>query len=186
MDLVLNNQQRLICHETQLTNHSTSNEKRNIQTLIYPVKTVVIQSKSMQYCKLLFSPVRSSSSFYSSLYLDVAYHVSLDMLYNCNTNTSGNIIKHSLQTSMNERTHFFIKIYLSHFILEWVDVSVVCERWVERHILKERTSSSHIFFQETGGFQRLHPFESSLETLLIGCMSLARLRSSALCPNLTA
>ena len=32
----------------------------------------------------------------------------------------------------NERTkHFFIKMYLSHFILERVDVSVVCERWVE-------------------------------------------------------
>ena len=39
---------------------------------------------------------------------------------------------------MNERTHFFIKIYLSHFILERVGVSVVCERWVERHILRER------------------------------------------------
>ena len=51
---------------------------------------------------------------------------------------------------MNKRTHFFIKIYLSHFILERVDVSVVCERWVERHIFKERTSS-HIFFREPGG-----------------------------------
>ena len=28
------------------------------------------------------------------------------------------IIKHNIQTSMNERTHFFIKIYLSHFILK--------------------------------------------------------------------
>ena len=35
------------------------------------------------------------------------------------------------QTSMNERTHFFIKRYLSHFILERVDVSVMCEKWVE-------------------------------------------------------
>ena len=34
-------------------------------------------------------------------------------------------------TSMNERTYFFFKIYLSHFILKRVDVSVVCERWVE-------------------------------------------------------
>ena len=52
---------------------------------------------------------------------------------------------------MNEQTHFFIKnIYLSHFILKRVDVSVVCERWVERYILRERTSSSHIFFQEPG------------------------------------
>ena len=31
---------------------------------------------------------------------------------------------------MNERTHFFIKIYLSHFILERVEVGCVCERWV--------------------------------------------------------
>ena len=32
-------------------------------------------------------------------------------------------------TLTNERTHFFIKIYLSHFILERV-MFVVCERWV--------------------------------------------------------
>ena len=53
------------------------------------------------------------------------------VLYSRNTNISGNMIKHYLRTSMNEQTHFFIKIYLSHFILERVDVSVVCERWVE-------------------------------------------------------
>ena len=34
-----------------------------------------------------------------------------------------------MKTNCNdERTHFFTKIYLSHFIF---DVSVVCERWVE-------------------------------------------------------
>ena len=71
------------------------------------------------------------------------------MLYTLIQIQGGNIIKHNLQTSMNERTHFFIKIYLSHFILERVDLSVVCERWVERHILRERTSS-HIFFREPG------------------------------------
>ena len=32
-----------------------------------------------------------------------------------------------MTTSMNERTHFFIKIYLSHFILERVDVGCVWE-----------------------------------------------------------
>ena len=53
------------------------------------------------------------------------------MLYNRNTNISRNIIKHNLRTSINKRAHFFIKIYLSHFILERVDVSVVCERWGE-------------------------------------------------------
>ena len=30
---------------------------------------------------------------------------------------------------MNERTHIFIKIYLSHFILERADVGYVWERW---------------------------------------------------------
>ena len=34
------------------------------------------------------------------------------------------------RTSMNERIHFFIKIYLSHFILERVRF-LVCETWVE-------------------------------------------------------
>ena len=67
------------------------------------------------------------------------------------TNISGNIIKLNLRTSMNERTYFFIKIYLSHFILERVDASVVCERWVERYILRERNSCYNIFFQEPGG-----------------------------------
>ena len=38
-----------------------------------------------------------------------------------------NIIKHNIRTSMNEGTHFFIKIYLSHFILERVDVGCVWE-----------------------------------------------------------
>ena len=32
-----------------------------------------------------------------------------------------------MTTSMNERTHFFIKIYLSHYILERVDVGYVGE-----------------------------------------------------------
>ena len=53
------------------------------------------------------------------------------VVYYAYTYIRGNIIKHNLRTSMNERTHFFLKIYLLHFILEGVDVSVVCERWVE-------------------------------------------------------
>ena len=44
-----------------------------------------------------------------------------------------NIIKHNEWTSMNERTHFFIKIYLSHTILERVDVGRVWEEsWRRR------------------------------------------------------
>ena len=38
-----------------------------------------------------------------------------------------NIIKHN--DDFNERTNIFIKIYLSHFILERL-ILVVCERWV--------------------------------------------------------
>ena len=67
---------------------------------------------------------------------------------------------HDLRNSMNERTYFSIKIYLSHFILEWFDASVVCERWVERHILRERTSSSHIFFQEPAGANAWAPLQA--------------------------
>ena len=49
------------------------------------------------------------------------------------TNTSGNIIKHNLRNSMNERTHFFIKIYISHMFLwcvrdGWRDI--YSERWL--------------------------------------------------------
>ena len=87
---------------------------------------------------------------------------------NTNTNISGNIIKDDLRLQWtNERTHFFIRIYLSHFILGSVDAFVVSERWVERQILRERTSSSHIFFQEPG------------VPMLIGCVSFARLWFSA-------
>ena len=42
-------------------------------------------------------------------------------------------------------------MYLSHFICERVDVSVVCERWVEIHILREGTSSCSI---SSSGSQR--------------------------------
>ena len=49
------------------------------------------------------------------------------MFYSRNIDISRNIIKHNIRTSMNERTHFFIKIYLSHFIHERV-MFVVCER----------------------------------------------------------
>ena len=101
------------------------------------------------------------------------------------TYTSGNIIKYNLRTSMNDRTHFFIKIYLSHVILERVDVSMVCERWVETY-----TQRGDFFFPYllpgARGCRRLRPLASSLETPLIGCVSLAQLRFSALSLNLTA
>ena len=62
-----------------------------------------------------------------------------------NINISGNINKHNLRTSKNERTPFSQKISLSHFILERVDDSVVCERWAEtrRDCYIDPTSSPH-------------------------------------------
>ena len=51
--------------------------------------------------------------------------------------------KSNIRTSMNERTHFFIKIYLSHFIFERVDVSCVCEMsWRQRQTAILTPSSS--------------------------------------------
>ena len=38
----------------------------------------------------------------------------MHLLYIRNTNINGNIIKHNLRTSMNERTHFIIKMCISH------------------------------------------------------------------------
>ena len=74
------------------------------------------------------------------------------MLYTHNHNTD-------LRTSINERTHFFTKIYLSHFILERVDISMACEKWVERHMLRERTSSN-IFFQAPVGANVCTPLQA--------------------------
>ena len=105
----------------------------------------------------------------------------LPLLYNHIHIQRGNIIIHNLRTSMNQRTHYFIKIHISHTLFS----SVVCQRWVERHILRERTSS-HIFFREPGRCQRLHPLASSAETPLVGCVSLTQLWFSGLCLNLTA
>ena len=63
---------------------------------------------------------------------------------------------------------------------------MVCERWVERHILRNRTSSFHIFFQESGGTNACTPLQARQRRPLIGCMSFSRLRFSELCLNLTA
>ena len=107
--------------------------------------------------------------------------VDLNMLYSHNRNTSGNIIKDDLRLQW---THFFIKIYLSHFILKRVNVSVVCERWVERGLLIPISSS---WSQEVPVLAPpMQAVSSDGLTLLISCVSLAWLRFSALCLNLTA
>ena len=62
-----------------------------------------------------------------SLYINIKYVV--EPWYNYKyTYTCGNIINNN-----DERTHFYRKIYLSHFILERVAkglISVMCEKWV--------------------------------------------------------
>ena len=60
------------------------------------------------------------------------------MLYSRNTNISGNIIKHNLRTSMNERTHFFIKIYISHTLFSKGLTLLWCVRDGWRDIYSER------------------------------------------------
>ena len=94
-----------------------------------------------------------------TIYPSLQLFNNLFVLYSRNTNIIGNIIK--LFTNFNKRTNSLLyNIYLSHFILEMVDVSVVCKRWVERHILRERTSSSNIFFQEPGGANACTPLQA--------------------------
>ena len=73
---------------------------------------------SLQGYILLYIGSSWSSYLCSSMWRGPQEYVTYElvpMLYsrNTNTNISGNIIKHNLRTSMNERTHFFIK-YISH------------------------------------------------------------------------
>ena len=58
------------------------------------------------------------------------------------------------------------------------DVSVVCDRWVERHI-SERGLVLLISSSRSQGVPMLAPLASSSEMPLIGCMSYTRLRFSA-------
>ena len=60
------------------------------------------------------------------------------VLYSRYTNASGNIIKHNLRTSMNERTHFFIKIYISHTLFSKGLMFLWCLRDGWRDIYSER------------------------------------------------
>ena len=75
--------------------------------------------------------------------------------HNTYTNIYGNIVNiiYELQWT-NEQTHFFIKIYLSHFILErvakelwkgwcWLCVRGELETGTDCHILTQRSSRDH-------------------------------------------
>ena len=91
--------------------------------------------QTLQTLSWLYQPKHFLYVYY--VYINLFVWINEFVVYS-HTNTSGNIIKHNLRTSMNERTYFFIKIYLSHFILERVDVSVVCLRDGWRDIYSER------------------------------------------------
>ena len=100
---------------------------------------------------------------------------SIYLLYSRNTNISGNIIKHNLRASMNERTHFFIK-NIAHTLYSrkgWCFCGV-WEMGGETYSLRERTSSSSR--------------SQWVPTLAPACklVSLAWLRFSTLCLNLTS
>ena len=86
---------------------------------------------------------------------------------------------------MNERTHFFIKIYLSRFILERVDVSVK-DGWRDIYTQREDFFFPYLLPGARRVLTLATPPASSSETPLIGCVSLARQRLSAFCLNLTA
>ena len=54
--------------------------------------------------------------------------------------------QHNIRTSMNERTHFFIKIYLSHFIRKgwwWLCVRGELETETDCYILTKSSSRDH-------------------------------------------
>ena len=93
---------------------------------------------------------------------------------------------HDLRNSMNERKTLYKNISLILFSKSAHSLLFALrDRW--RDILRERTSSSHIFLPEARGCQqRLHPLASSSETPLTDCMCNARPRFSAFCLNLTA
>ena len=82
--------------------------------------------------------------------------------------------------NFNERneTHFFIKIYLSHFILERGTQFVVSLRDGEKYTQRGLLLAPYLF-PGTRGCQHLHPLASRIIrddlTPLIGCVSLAQL-----------
>ena len=83
---------------------------------------------------------------------------------------------------MNERNILVYKNTSLILFSKRVHSLLLIKGYMERDILRERTSS-HISFREPGGANAYTHLQT--ETPLIGCMSLARLRFCALGPNLT-
>ena len=112
----------------------------------------------------------------------------LKLLYSRNTkiNISGNIIKDYLRTSINEETHFFIKICISHTLFLKGLMFLWCVEMGGETYAKREDFFFPYLLPGAWGCQRLYPLESSSETPLFGCVSFARLRFSALCLNFIA
>ena len=81
---------------------------------------------------------------------------------------------------MNERTHFFIKIYLSHTLFSKELMFLWCVRDGWRDIYSERGLLPPISSSSSQGVPTLAPPCKLVITPLVGCVSLARLRFSAL------
>ena len=92
--------------------------------------------------------------------------------------------KHNIRNSMNEGTYFFIKIYLSHFILDWV-MFLLCLRY-ERETWTDCYIEPKFFFDHSSTF-----FSSWLGCSTVGhwkCKALslrAGSHASASCLQLT-
>ena len=106
------------------------------------------------------------------------------LLYSCNTKRSGNVIKHNLRTSTNERTHFFIKkISLTLYSRKgWC----FCGVWV---MVGETYTQRGLFLIFSSGNQRVPTLALPCRLVrdeLTGWVSLVQLQFSAFCLNLTA
>ena len=115
----------------------------------------------------------------NSTKVDMPLNKERKLLYSHNHNID-------FRTSMNERTHFFIKIYISPTLFSKGLMFLWCVRDGWRDIYSERGLLLPISSSMSQGCQCLHPLASSSETPPIGYVSLTRLRFSALCLNLTA
>ena len=94
------------------------------------------------------------------------------------TYTSGNIIRN------NDERNTLVYNYISHIILEKGPLLVVS--WeTDGETYTQREDFFPYLLPGARRCQCLHPLVSSSETPLIGCVSHARLRFSALCQNLT-
>ena len=94
------------------------------------------------------------------------------------------LINQTWLTRFNERTkHFFIKRYISHFIV-WKAPQFVVLWEIDWETYTRREDFFPYLLPGPVGANACNPLQA--ETHLIGCVFLARLRFSALCLNLTA